>query len=267
MHNHEDHEAAELFLFAEDRHLRVYACENVWDKGADVLNVFHDEDGDWQFLCGGDHDDDEAAERIRILCLDHIPARDASINSVSKLPRGGFAVRSSKGEPWFIRSDEARYNGLAAADPMPFVEHVRQSADWLRRRQDAMNDRFDIRHSKTWHYDQDTALFTFTFEDRPTVRADFQSIGSFSTRTSTWLWSWANESVDEHITQDARRVRELGLERHWAPLWLDGWQADEVDGWEMAAIGARLSNAEGCYRAVHDGIQKYDVLRNFRHID
>jgi hypothetical protein len=51
---HDAHLTADVFKFRQERHLGVFTCKRV-AEGAPILHVSHEEDGDWQFLCGGQH--------------------------------------------------------------------------------------------------------------------------------------------------------------------------------------------------------------------
>ncbi|MFN7132177.1 MAG: hypothetical protein ACK4N5_08845, partial [Myxococcales bacterium] len=68
-----DHRPAEQFAFTEDRHRPVFLCAHV-ASGAPVLYVSHDEDGDWQFLCGADEHDPQRGDGPVLKCLEHIVA-------------------------------------------------------------------------------------------------------------------------------------------------------------------------------------------------
>ena len=76
----------------------VITCCHVL-AGAPILRVTHDEeDGMWQFLCGGEHDASEA----RVIALKEAYALDASLGKLAKLPCGCAAQRSSKTGKWKI---------------------------------------------------------------------------------------------------------------------------------------------------------------------
>jgi hypothetical protein len=45
------------FRFSEPENLGVFVCDNVRLHGMPILYVSHDEEGDWQFLCGGTHEE------------------------------------------------------------------------------------------------------------------------------------------------------------------------------------------------------------------
>ena len=107
---------------------------------------------------------------------------------------------------------------------------------------------FKIGSYQRWNYDQETCEFIFSDDGLPKVIAKFQVVGSFSTETKTWLWSWANESILETACDQIQRVREFGVSHDIGKLAEARWDADEADGWEMAAIAAELLGARGAYR-------------------
>ena len=84
------------------------------------------------------------------------------------------------------------------------------------------------------------------------MRASIQFIGSFSPASRTWLWAWANFSVDAKNRELVTKVRDLGEERDFPRLTTAKWNANEHDGWHMAAIAAVVMGAQGIYRAPSD---------------
>ncbi len=66
-----------------------------------VLYVSHDEDGEWQFLCGGDHPDDGADTPV-VVCLKHLTERDETLHELAGLCRLSEAQRDRIGADWKI---------------------------------------------------------------------------------------------------------------------------------------------------------------------
>ena len=54
--------------------------------------------------------------------------------------------------------------------------------------------------------DQDTGLRTFTSEDGSGIGAPVQVAGTYRLRDSSWLWAWANSSLDEALTEAAKQT-------------------------------------------------------------
>lgn len=95
------HEADGPFDFGDAADRGVITCQRVAD-GSPALHVSHDEDGDWQFLCGGDHTDD-AGDGAVLSCLRCLVARDPSLNELAEIGRNHEASRPAAGKPWAIR--------------------------------------------------------------------------------------------------------------------------------------------------------------------
>lgn len=107
---------------------------------------------------------------------------------------------------------------------------------------------FRILNYEHWHYDQDTAELVFSDAGIPKVMVHFQIAGSISKQGKSWMWAWANESLNPKLTTWSNRVREFGKEHGIRKLVEDCWRADEDDGWEMTAITTFLTSAKGAYR-------------------
>ena len=77
--------------------LKCYVCIEVFAEGHPALYVTRP-DGDWCFLCGGDHPDDASA--YRVVGIGHVISADATLNEVLDLDSDEEAERSSAGADW-----------------------------------------------------------------------------------------------------------------------------------------------------------------------
>jgi hypothetical protein len=123
-----------------------------------------------------------------------------------------------------------------------------QAHEWTTDRQEALTRVFEIGSYDRFDWYQERGVIIFSSTGKPKVVADLQFVGSISNRTKTWLWSWANDSVDESLTKAAHHVSRIGASRGFERLTVAKWRADEIDGWEMTFIQAMLTTAEGVYR-------------------
>lgn len=74
----------------------AYVCSHVFENTRPVLLVCKD-GGDWQFLCGGDHDEKEIPH---VVGINHILQRDQSLLDVLNLEDDWEAERLSVGGDW-----------------------------------------------------------------------------------------------------------------------------------------------------------------------
>ena len=76
----------------------VFTCCHIIEENKPILYIKHDDDGDWQFLCGVTH----TTEDGRIIALKEIRNIDPSVSGVSNLKCGHIAQRKSKKDKWEI---------------------------------------------------------------------------------------------------------------------------------------------------------------------
>ncbi|MBO0719471.1 MAG: hypothetical protein J2P41_01525 [Blastocatellia bacterium] len=116
-------------------------------------------------------------------------------------------------------------------------------------KQQSLEEKFDISKHKRWDWSQEKAELTFSNDGIPAVRCDIVFIGSVSHISQTWLWAWANFSLEDAVRIPLDKVREFGEAHDFPRLTVPMWPAEEVDGWEMSAIATNLIGAKGVYRA------------------
>ncbi|MDR2188600.1 MAG: hypothetical protein LBE62_11220 [Azonexus sp.] len=122
----------------------------------------------------------------------------------------------------------------------------------LSAKQELLKNQFSLSRHKRWDYDQETGLLTFSNDGIPAVIANIEMIGSISSITDTWLWSWANFHFLPNVRTRIVAVRDLGEASDFPRLTVPKWYADTVDGWEMSAIATHVLDAQGVYRAPTD---------------
>ncbi|WP_134088719.1 DUF4262 domain-containing protein [Olivibacter sp. XZL3] len=83
------------FKFMEDKNLAVFTTRQWLEEGAPIVEVYHDEEGDWQFIT-----EDWEEEDIRTVALEEIVKRDASINDLFNLDYGESAYREDLTSSW-----------------------------------------------------------------------------------------------------------------------------------------------------------------------
>lgn len=131
---------------------------------------------------------------------------------------------------------------------LEYENFLSEATDYLRSRSDQANAQFDVGRLPRYDCDLSRGEIWWNDVDAPKVRARITLVGSISTVSNTWLWSWANSHFADVPLGDIELVRKFGEVESIAKLTEPKWKADEVDGWEMTAIAARLLEAQGAYR-------------------
>ncbi|EKE77799.1 DUF6882 domain-containing protein [Gallaecimonas xiamenensis] len=141
-----------------------------------------------------------------------------------------------------------------------WIAQVTESHNYLTDRQDELVAQYKLGEHKRFDWDQDTGSLVFSNDGVVAVIAKVQFVGSVSTTSNTWLWSWANSTVRDNVKDQMHIVRDFGERSGFAALTTDKWEADEVDGWEMTSITAWLLNAKGAYRTPSENGFTYMVI-------
>src|SRR3954451_16845883 len=88
------HARTERFDFPEPRDTKVFTCQHVQD-GVPILHVRHDADGEWQFLCGGEHE-----EVAVVACLACMVAGHPTLGELVALACNCSAERDGAATAW-----------------------------------------------------------------------------------------------------------------------------------------------------------------------
>ena len=89
------------FKFREPKNLTTFTTRQWLEEGKPILYVAHDNDGDWQFLTN-----DQMPEDIRVVALEQLVLKDATLNEVFDLEYGESAERKFVGGKWSITQME-----------------------------------------------------------------------------------------------------------------------------------------------------------------
>jgi hypothetical protein len=82
--------------FHEGKNRAAFTTRPVLEDNLPILIVSHDDDGDWQFLCGTTNRPQDG----QLVSLGRIFERDRTLAEVADLPEGWGASRTAKGAAW-----------------------------------------------------------------------------------------------------------------------------------------------------------------------
>jgi hypothetical protein len=85
------------YRFKEPKNTACFTCDHVLNNGKPILYVSHDQEGDWQFLCGQNNHTEVNA---KIISLEEVTELDPSVNDLFEMPMGVGAERDSKKDKW-----------------------------------------------------------------------------------------------------------------------------------------------------------------------
>ena len=119
----------------------------------------------------------------------------------------------------------------------------------------------------SWHLDQGTGKLTFSKDGVTKVIADAQIVGSYSTYSHTWMWSWANTSIIEEMKKDVGKVKEYGESHRYKDLSTAKWECDEDYAATMTAAAGYLLKSKGAYRGPIEDGYVYILITDIKWVD
>jgi hypothetical protein len=145
-----------------------------------------------------------------------------------------------------------------------FEQYVDESSRRFERLQEGMKAKWKIGQYEHFDWDQQTGRIAFSSNGKVAVLAEIQFAGTFSKKSETWFWAWANSSIEERLRRESAAVAKFGRKEGFPSLVWEKWAADEEEAWRMTAVAARILGAEGAYRTESDGVYSYLLLKNIR---
>jgi hypothetical protein len=160
-----------------------------------------------------------------------------------------------------------RETALKLAITPKYVELLTAAHAYTTQRQDTLRSVYGLAAMPHAHLNEATQQLVFSDASRtPRVLARVQLVGAVNLASRTWLWSWANPSVDPALCKDMLEVHMLGETRGIEQLTTPVWEGDAVDGWEMTSISTYVLQARGAYRAPTEEGFAYMVLTSLERL-
>ena len=130
----------------------------------------------------------------------------------------------------------------------------------LRRKQDILINEYHMGSFEDFWFDQEAK--TLQFKNGNAVGLEFYVvlIGSWSGKSNTWMWGWANESVVEEMRVESSKIKELTTLTGNAIFEKTGFVADEYNAHELVAMAVHHLGALGMYSAPSDMRKTYLAL-------
>lgn len=127
------------------------------------------------------------------------------------------------------------------------------ACDWLTARNIALARDWGIGLERDYAFDQETGRLALKFEGRRTIGAHGQILGSFDPRDRSFMWSWANPSIQPELCADAARLKAEGERLGVAALTIPVQTVSFDALLPLLALAAQNGGADGVYRCMVNG--------------
>ena len=134
-------------------------------------------------------------------------------------------------------------------EQMPYEELIDLSMNSLQAKNQFHCDNWKLDEAD-WAVDQEEGIITFHAPDNIVVTAPVQIVGTYDQNQGSWMWSWANHSIEESLARDAIVVKAYGERQDIKLLIGRSSQIEEYDAWQLTALTCELNGQQGVYRGI-----------------
>lgn len=149
---------------------------------------------------------------------------------------------------------------------MNYQEFSQLKCQELMKVQEGFTKEYNINFYDSWFYDGESELLRLYNDDDDEIYFNYIPIGTFSTKSNTWMWSWFNKSSIERNRDLLLSVKEFGTENSYEKLIEGTFSADIYECWELAAICQHLLHGIGVYKVNSDGLEKFMLIMGVENV-
>lgn len=142
---------------------------------------------------------------------------------------------------------------------MEYSEFSEKAMEELKLIQESFIERFKIDRYSNWFYNQSTELIRL-YNDIEEVFFKYIPVGSYSTKSKTWMWAWSDLDSVEQSKNETLLIKRYGLKENFEKLSNGYFKGDEYYGWEFTSIALQLLGGMGGYKVNSDHLEKYFLI-------
>lgn len=128
-----------------------------------------------------------------------------------------------------------------------FESYLDMCYDKLESKQQKFISDYNIDNFNEYWYDQDQCILQFKNNGQVLLEFSVVFIGSWSGKSNSWMWSWANENMTDYARSKSSCLKDLqkitGSDVFINPL----FECNQEMAHELAAFSIEYLDAEGMY--------------------
>ena len=141
-----------------------------------------------------------------------------------------------------------------------FDAFLNECYEELIKKQDSLMKKYNLGKYDEYWFDQETEVIQFKTDGKVGLEFYFTSIGSWSGKSNSWMWAWANESVTEELRTKSATIKELAGITGRDFFEKEAFEADEVRAHELTSMAVHHLNALGMYIAPSKDLKIFIAL-------
>ncbi|WP_370512693.1 DUF6882 domain-containing protein [Bacillus sp. FDAARGOS_235] len=128
-----------------------------------------------------------------------------------------------------------------------FESYLNMCYDKLESKQQKFISDYNIDNFDEYWYDQDQCILQFKNNGQVLLEFSVVFIGSWSGKSNSWMWSWANENMTDCARSKSNSLK--GLQKiTGSEVFIDSlFECDQEMAYELAAFSIEYLDAKGMY--------------------
>jgi hypothetical protein len=144
---------------------------------------------------------------------------------------------------------------------MSYKDFVSEASSVFLSAHDAFKESHKLESYAHWFYNQSTGLLRLYNTESDEIYFKYLPIGTYSTKSNTWMWAWHNESSVEQNKHQTLTIKEFGEAHGYEKLSTGYFKSDEIDGWDFIGIAFKLFGGLCGYRTNTERLNSYMLLQ------
>ena len=130
----------------------------------------------------------------------------------------------------------------------------------LEEKQNLLMSEYNLgKYGKYW-FDQITETIQFKEDGKVELEFYVVLIGSWSSKSNSWMWAWANKSITEELRSKSIKIKELANYTGFNVFEKEAFEADEAMAHELTSMAVHYLNALGMYIVPSDNLKSFLAL-------
>ena len=138
-----------------------------------------------------------------------------------------------------------------------FVDNCYQE---LKTKQSLLFSEYNLGKYDEYWYDQTTESIQFKTAGNVELEFIILPIGSWSSKSNTWAWAWANKSITDELKSQSIKIKDLANYTGYGIFEKEAFEADEFMAHELTSMAVHHLGALGMYIVPSNNLKLFLAL-------
>ena len=130
----------------------------------------------------------------------------------------------------------------------------------LKSKQDLLFSDYGLGKYDEYWFDQVAESIQFKKDGKVELEFIAIPVGSWSGKSNSWMWAWANNSITEELKQKALKIKGLAEYTGFDVFEKEAFEADEIMAHELTAMAVHHLKAIGMYIVPSENLKTFLAL-------